>query len=374
MTQGTALTDLEAQVLETGLCVRCGACVSLCPYLGTYNGRIVVLDHCRLDHGRCYTYCPRTKTDLLALRRSRFGDGANGGPLGHHLSLAAARATAAQTRDRAQTGGLASALMELALEEGLIDRAVLTAPDDTGLPVGRQVSSADDVAACAGSSYAAGPTLAALNRLDGPAEETIGLVGLPCQATALASVGAADLEPQTAAGRVGLVIGLFCTWALDGRRFRDFLADKAEGRAIVKTDITPPPTRSMKLELDDGQELEFSLDLIREFIQPGCALCPDMTAELADISVGTIEGRPGWNTVIVRSDKGKQLLDRAVATGRIEVNDYRPEHRQGLEAASRLKRRRAVTAAEADGRSVRELFGYDALYTAQIKEKAGEEK
>ena len=44
-----------------------------------------------------------------------------------------------------------------------------------------------------------------------------------------------------------------------------------------------------------------------------------MTAELSDISVGTVEGKEGWNTVIVRTAMGENLLKRAKKAGLIET-------------------------------------------------------
>jgi len=52
------LEALEKNVLAKGLCAACGACVSLCPYLSSWQGRIVKLDSCDLGQGRCFAYCP----------------------------------------------------------------------------------------------------------------------------------------------------------------------------------------------------------------------------------------------------------------------------------------------------------------------------
>jgi coenzyme F420-reducing hydrogenase beta subunit len=40
-----------------------------------------------------------------------------------------------------------------------------------------------------------------------------------------------------------------------------------------------------------------------------------MTAEFSDLSVGAVEGIPGWNTVIVRTAKGQELLEGARKAG-----------------------------------------------------------
>jgi len=83
------------------------------------------------------------------------------------------------------------------------------------LPQGQIVSKREQVLSCSGSSYVSGPTLEALNQGPWKEEERIGVVGLPCQALALAKMRASSLETKTPIDRVDLVIGLFCTWALD---------------------------------------------------------------------------------------------------------------------------------------------------------------
>ena len=82
--------ELEEQVLGAGLCTGCGACVGLCPYQAIYHDRTVILHACDLAQGRCYAACPRTPTDLDALRRRLYDEadctpGAGGGEgIFHH--------------------------------------------------------------------------------------------------------------------------------------------------------------------------------------------------------------------------------------------------------------------------------------------------
>ena len=66
---------LKKRVLEEGLCTGCGACVSLCPYQVIYHDRTVQLHQCDLEDGKCYAFCPRTETDLAALRKLLFKQG-----------------------------------------------------------------------------------------------------------------------------------------------------------------------------------------------------------------------------------------------------------------------------------------------------------
>ena len=124
---------------------------------------------------------------------------------------------------KAQTGGVVSSLIDFALREGMIQAGILTPRDGDLLPQGKIITSRKAVLSCAGSSYVSGPTLEALNRGPWKGQERIGIVGLPCQVLALARMKTSTLEKKTPIDRVDLVIGLFCTWALDYKPFMAFL-------------------------------------------------------------------------------------------------------------------------------------------------------
>jgi coenzyme F420-reducing hydrogenase beta subunit len=68
-----------------------------------------------------------------------------------------------------------------------------------------------------------------------------------------------------------------------------------------------------------------------------------MTSELSDISAGTVEGVEGWNTVIVRTAMGEDLIQRAESKGALETRAYPQERWARLKEASILKKRRALS-------------------------------
>ena len=68
--KGMGQKELREKVLDTGLCTDCGACVNLCPYAASYRDHTIFIDPCDREEGRCYAFCPRTPTDLQALRRA----------------------------------------------------------------------------------------------------------------------------------------------------------------------------------------------------------------------------------------------------------------------------------------------------------------
>ena len=95
------------------------------------------------------------------------------------------------------------------------------------------------------------------------------------------------------------MIGLFCNWSLDQRAISAYLAGRLDLSRVKGMDIPPPPAGMLRVDLGD-EVMEIPLYEIGLLSRP-CSLCPDMTSEWADISVGMHEGAPGWNTLLVRT-------------------------------------------------------------------------
>jgi coenzyme F420 hydrogenase subunit beta len=253
-----------------------------------------------------------------------------------------ARAGDDAVRAKAQYGGAVTALTSFAREQGLIDAAVLTASDENMLPTGTLATSTTQILDRAKSNYVASPTLAAFNRESAREDvRRIGVVATPCQALALAKMRASPLENRNNVDKLKLVIGLFCTWALRYDDFARFLAEKVPLGQIVKVDIPPPPANLFQV-FTDSNRIDIPLDEVRPFIRPGCSVCLDMTAEFADVSVGAAEGVAGWNTLIVRTDAGRELVEAAQAKGVIETQPLPDQSLAHLKEASLNKKKRGL--------------------------------
>jgi coenzyme F420 hydrogenase subunit beta len=340
MTSGDGPADLVRDVLERDLCIGCGACVDLCPYFKNYRGRTVQLFPCTLESGRCFAYCPKVEVDLDHLTRGIHGRAYDGSPLGHHIEVLASRAGPKAPPGRFQGGGTATALVASALRRGAIDSVALTDRDGL-LPVARVITRWQDVAACGTSKLTAAPTLSALNAAVREGFRRIGVVGTPCQLTAVAGMRLHSARKAQPVPPVELAIGLFCNWAIDPRRLTALMIDRLDPAGIRRMDIPPPPAGIMVFETDRGRR-EVPLSDIKPLIPPTCFVCPDMTAELADVSIGMLEGRFGWNTLIVRSEAGDEALRAARREGFVETEAYPPERLRHLTKAADEKKRRSM--------------------------------
>jgi len=77
------------------------------------------------------------------------------------------------------------------------------------------------------------------------------------------------------------------------------------------------------------------------YAQDGDHVCPDLVAEYADLSVGSIGSEPGWNTVFARTRRGESLLEHARADGCIQVKETPESGLKLLEKMSLAKKKKA---------------------------------
>ena len=174
---------LKKNVLEKELCTGCGACVGLCPYQVIFKDHTVQLFDCDLQEGRCFTFCPRTPVDQGEIRR-RFFDHQDLTPeIGAVKGFFITRAADPDLRKQAQHGGTVTALLEIAMEEGLIDAAVVSGLNDDQEQEGKFVEDKTLLRSLMKSKFTVSPTVAAFNRLNQESEKNIGVVATPLPGT-----------------------------------------------------------------------------------------------------------------------------------------------------------------------------------------------
>lgn len=345
---GPSLDRLVSEVIAPGWCVACGACLGLCPHLYFLDGQVAAPDACGLEDGRCIDLCPQTPEPHPDQRRAGLWSDLGvefTEPLGPVRAIHWARATADDFSGKVQYGGVVSTLAAFALDQGMVGEAVLTKAGDRGAPQGVRVRDRAGVLAAAGSIYGAAGSLRELNQtLAEDADHSIMIVGLPCQSLAARAM-AAHAKYPAANQRLGMIIGLFCTMNLSARGLRGVLEQASVQDPVQRSDFPPPPSGVFEVTTSSGQT-DIPLDQVYPAVLPGCSLCPDLSAEMADISVGAAEGQAGLNTVIVRSERGEELLGRAVDAGLLELTEPQGESLEHLKTAASNKRARALAARE----------------------------
>jgi len=348
--------ELFAEVVTSGLCTGCAACIIACPHPvldyesdnGVYRPFHLDIDGGPDDctHGvkgctMCTRACPRFRTweseiDVHRFARERTEDEVYG--VGDVLL---ARATDPQLLAIGQDGGFVSALLIHALEHDVVDAALVSGLEGDGSTWRAQPRVArtrDDVIATAGSRYTYSANLLAYHEAVEGGAERIAVVGMGCMASAPGAMQ--SRKAGKVARRLSLTIGLLCSKTFDDAIFDDLFAAKY---GLARADIVKMNIKGVfQIWTRDGGYHEIPLKEAHAYTREGCTQCPDFAAEHADISTGGIGAFGDWTLVIVRTDLGRSLLSDMLERGAIETRpgDDDPGAVALLHKLARVSRRR----------------------------------
>ncbi|HEX8002278.1 MAG TPA: Coenzyme F420 hydrogenase/dehydrogenase, beta subunit C-terminal domain [Mycobacteriales bacterium] len=326
--------ELFHEVVQTGLCTGCAACVMACPrdVLG-YDHAVTyqpfnVEDSTRADdcvYGQkgcdiCTRACPRfrdweTASDVALFGRARNVDE----PAGVASEVLLVRATDPSTLAAGQDGGLVSALLIWGLETGRIDGALVSdfSPERTLDAVPAVVTDRAGVLRTAGSRYTYSANPLAMRSAEEQGLKSLALVGMSCQASINGTVNANRLNKY--AKRIAITIGLLCskTFTYDGM-YEGMLADEY-GIPLGSINKVNIKGKFIVWHGDDDTRVDIPLKDTHKHTRPGCTTCPDFAAQHADISTGGLGQGDGWTLTLVRTQRGLEWMQGLRDAGLIEV-------------------------------------------------------
>jgi coenzyme F420 hydrogenase subunit beta len=229
-----------------------------------------------------------------------------------------ARATDESLVENGQDGGFVSALLIYALENDVIDAALVSGLEGDGSTwraVPQVARTREDVIETAKSRYTYSANLLAYPEAAEGGAERIALVGMGCMASAPGAMQ--SRKAGKLARRLCLTIGLMCSKTFDDSIFEELFEAKY---AIKRADIVKMNIKGVfQIWTTDGNFHEVPLKEAHAYTREGCKQCPDFAAEHADISTGGIGAFGDWTLVIVRTDQGRELLSAMKENGLIET-------------------------------------------------------
>jgi coenzyme F420 hydrogenase subunit beta len=339
--EGIGFKDLYDFVVSRDLCIFCGTCAALCPRIRLEQNEIKIQEYdpsCSM----CFRYCARTYFPKEEVEKEFFkGQTHKDFLLGYYQKMITAKSTDDAILKQSQNGGVVTTLLIHALNEGLIDGALLTGKGENWLPKPIVAQTPEEILAAAGSRYTMAPSLRSYCDAVYDFElEKLAFVGLPCQLQAARKL---QLWPPLSdvLGKITLVIGLFCSSNFPYDLMKKYVQ---EDLRIPMNDVTKFNIFRGKFSIfrKDGSVKEVPIKETKALHWPSCQYCKDYTAEFADISVGSV-GAPteDWNSVIIRSDVGARLFDDAVSAGKLNVADIPKVHeieKEALRKKSQIKK------------------------------------
>lgn len=339
--RGFEETLLENVVLKE-ICAGCAACVLVCPYgcLEYSEEKPNLIKKCETC-GICPRVCPRFEFSQTTLEKTVFQrERRSDEEFGIHRRMAIARATQENIRPSCQDGGVVSALLIHALNNGIIDSAIVSATSQAKplFPIPKLVSTPQEVLECAGTRYTYSPNLLALEEAIRQKRKSLAFVGTPCQLQAIRKIEAFPLKKYS--NLIKFTIGLMCTESFTyaglmqkhiqetlGVSLSDVVKINIKGKVLVTT-----KTRETKA---------IPLQEAKQYTRKGCLPCTDFSAELADISTGGL-GLSGWTFTILRTSMGEEVFAGVEKAGAVQVRHV-DEEKGALDLLIKLSTKKRKT-------------------------------
>ncbi|MBZ2167135.1 Coenzyme F420 hydrogenase/dehydrogenase, beta subunit C-terminal domain [Methanobacterium spitsbergense] len=329
------------EVLKDNLCTGCGTCVSLCPenainmkMRDPEKNFIPSIDNksC-INCGLCLKACPGQEVDFKKLNIDVFKEEPKDCLIGNYTNCYMGYSKIHKIRCDSSSGGLVTQILIFALENGLIDGALVTKMknDSTLKPIPFIARSKKEIIDASKSKYCPVPANVALKEiLDAPDHEKFAVVGLPCHIHAIRK---AEMLNKKLLNKISLHLGLFCHHGVSFEG-TDFFINRMK---INKKDIVDLSYRGdgwpgkFKVVLND-EKIEkyrfwefFVYPSFYFFTPKRCFMCSDALNELADISFGDawlpelVVEKKGISVMISRNKKADNLIQKLEHANMVEL-------------------------------------------------------
>jgi len=323
--------DLDKEIIQEGKCCSCGACIAYCEsqsfdviemyeYLPRFKSEKNA-ENCT-ECGLCYFICPQTDTLVEQLKNAhKIKDN-----LGNIIDILAAKTTNLAIKKVGQDGGIITTILMYLFDKNKIDAAVVSEYDEDLNTIPKIIYSKDELLKSAGTRYTISPNILALKDLYNISTEILDkkgindieqlrlmFVGTPCQVRAINKMKLLSVKP---AHLIKYVIGLFC--------FENFNYDQMMDVLKNETQLEPSDIKKTRIKknffLTSKADKQFEIDL-RKFdhcVRDHCHICDEFTAMYSDISVGASGAPADYSMLIIRTEKGLNVVKSLLSNGLIE--------------------------------------------------------
>ncbi|NVM35026.1 MAG: Coenzyme F420 hydrogenase/dehydrogenase, beta subunit C-terminal domain [Candidatus Lokiarchaeota archaeon] len=324
--------DLIEEVHEPGICQECGGCVSFCNsiendvigFKKTNSHPEYINNEKCLECGICYFICPQTHIlddDLNKIYK--FSDFLSM-PLGFVEAIYSCQAIDSEFLNYGTDGGVVNSIINYLIEKKFIDGAIVA---KTKSPFSREVivaKSREDLISASGVKLDISPQLdtvqkyhtyiSSLPKLRHYKFKKLAFVGTPCQIYTIRCMQNLGIIPSE---NIEICLGLFCyeNFFFDNKKVEKFEKDfKLKFKNIKRINIK----EDLIISLKDDSTVYIPFKKLTDYMRQACAVCKDFTNIYADISFGGLGSPNKFTTVITRTKKGKDIVNKALNAGVIK--------------------------------------------------------
>lgn len=331
------------EILEEKLCTGCGTCAGTCPnsaiemvidkktgvYKPDINDRIC--KECNL----CYEICPKSHTGHPIPALKKYKEDATSLLLGDVKNCYLAHSTDSKIRFNSSSGGLVTSILIFALENGIIDGAIVTkmSKENPLIPEPFIARTKDEIIEASKSKYCPVPTNKIIKEIINQ-NGKFAVVGLPCH---INGIRAAEKKNTKLAKKIVLHLGLFCSHT-DTFRGTEYLLknlhiEESNVESISYRGEGWPGEVNIKVKKGLEKKILLATPLWITFhdslffAPTNCLFCSDVTAELSDISFGDAwlpeiqaKEKKGKSIIIVRNESGNNLVTNAYSQKAIDIS------------------------------------------------------
>lgn len=352
-----------AKTVEDKICIGCGNCTNICKMKCirmTDNGETYfpIIDQAKCNGcSACIEVCPGYAVDFNGLNLEIFGKSPRNYLAGNYINAYLGYSSDENVRFNASSGGLVTSLLIFAMEEKMIDGALVTSMSSSNplKPEPFIARSKEEVISAMGSKYCPVPLNTAMKDII-QGNGRFAVVGLPCQ---IAGIRKLERKMPKLKEKVAYHFGLFCSHTVNFKAtlflLRLFGVDEKGVSKLryrgwgwpgyITATMTEGTQKFIPFKwYGKYHELFF-------FTPTRCMLCPDPLSQLADISFGDAwipeimeKDTKGTSVCITRTTMGQKLLENAASAGKIILQEMTPnQFREILPSTFRLRRIKALT-------------------------------
>ena len=244
-------------------------------------------------------------------------------------------------RSSSSSGGLSTWILEQLMLQGVIDKVICVASNAEGLYEYKVIGDSDELVSASHTKYFPVTLNAVLNEVR-ESNYTYAITGLPCF---IHAVKLREKYDDKLKGKIKYKIGLFCG-GYKTKFFTEYLSSLC---GLDRLDIESPMYRDKKetgiatdylfsVKGKKSKEIS-SISMLKVgdmwgtglFKPEVCDYCEDISAELADVSIGDawippyIKSSLGNNVVICRNSEIDKLIKQGISSGQLPLDSISEE-------------------------------------------------